>query len=45
MNDAQRVLLVEDEATIAGFMTTVLRVNGYEVLRAANGNRSEGAHV
>ncbi len=40
MNDAYRVLVVEDETNIASFITAVLKSNGYDVLRASNGSEA-----
>ena len=37
MSYRDRILIVEDEKNIAGFMTTILTSNGYEVLRAGTG--------
>ena len=34
------ILVVEDEANIAGFITTILKTNGYDVLRADNGKQA-----
>ncbi|MBE6930560.1 MAG: response regulator transcription factor [Ruminococcaceae bacterium] len=37
MSYRDRILIVEDEKNIAGFMTTILTSNGYEVLHAETG--------
>lgn len=37
MSNKNRVLIVEDEHNISSFMTTILTVNGYEVLKARDG--------
>ena len=37
MSYRDRILIVEDEKNIAGFMTTILTSNGYEVLHAGTG--------
>ena len=37
MNLKQKILLIEDEDSIANFMTTVLTASGFTVLRAADG--------
>jgi len=35
-----RILIVEDEKNIAGFMSTILSANGYEVLHAQTGSKA-----
>ena len=37
MTIRDQILIIEDEETILRFMTTVLKHNGYKVLRAQNG--------
>ena len=38
MSYKQKILIVEDEAKIAGFISTVLTTNGYETIIASTGN-------
>ena len=37
MNIKEKVLLIEDERTIRGFMQAILTANGYDVLMAGTG--------
>lgn len=38
MNNKPTILIVEDENNICGFMTTILTINNYNVLRASDGS-------
>lgn len=40
MNIRDKILVVEDEKTIAGFISTILTGNGYEVIRAQTGKEA-----
>ena len=40
MDYSARILVVEDEPGISGFIGTVLTANGYEVEKAANGKEA-----
>ena len=40
MNIRERILIVEDEANISGFMATVLNANGYETMTARTGSEA-----
>ena len=40
MNQGPTILLVEDDRAIAGFLSTVLKANGFTVLRAVNGKEA-----
>ena len=37
MNIREKILIVEDEKSIAHFISTILTANGYEAMRASNG--------
>ena len=40
MSYKERILVVEDESNITSFISTILNVNGYEVLSAENGSQA-----
>lgn len=40
MSNAQRILVVEDEPGISGFLGAILSANGYDVEKAANGKEA-----
>ena len=40
MSNQHRILIVEDEANIVGFMSTIFNVNHYEVISAKNGSEA-----
>ena len=37
MNIREKILVIEDEKSIARFISTILTANGYEAMRAASG--------
>ncbi len=37
MNIREKILVIEDEKSIAHFISTILTANGYEAMRASNG--------
>ena len=40
MPNSEKILVVEDEATISRILSTVLTANGYQVLNAENGQQA-----
>ena len=40
MSNRERILIVEDEPNITGFLSTILSANDYEVLKAENGKQA-----